>query len=475
MVKQRIQYRCRECGATTPRWAGRCGQCGQWDALDEEVAAPAGGSGGSRAGGSGPLDAARQPPVLLASLSPVGRGMLPTGLGELDRVLGGGIVPSSVTLVAGEPGIGKSTLLLQALAALARSGRRALLVSAEESPAQVRMRAARLGTLDDGVWVAGDTDLESIGAAIAATTPDVVVVDSVQTVGERAGGFTAGTPAAIRYAAQALSERAKTGGPAVILVGHVTKDGAIAGPKLLEHLVDTVLSFEGERHYALRTLRAIKHRFGPVGEVGLWQMTARGLEAVADGAALLLADRQPGVPGSCVYAAVEGRRPLLVEVQALAVPDGGGRRSATRIESGRLAQLLAVLDQRAGIGLRQHDVYVSVVGGVRLTDPASDLAVLAAVASAVTGRCVPADLAVMGEVGLGGELRQVTHPARRLAEAARAGFDQAVVPAGTEPAAGIHLRPAASLVEALEHTLAGARVAPPRLRVLPRVAASSPG
>ena len=324
MTRERTQFRCRDCGCVSPRWAGRCGQCGEWNSLDEETRT-----------GTGPPTPSRRStgaPVTLGSVAGGRLEPIPTGVGEMDRVLGGGLVPASVTLIAGEPGIGKSTLLLQMAAGMARQGRRTLLVAAEESPAQVGLRAARLGIADDGIWIVGDTDLATIRAAVAGLSPDVLVVDSIQTISDPDGGAPPGSVGSVRACASALADDAKSGGPAVVLVGHVTKDGSIAGPRVLEHLVDTVLSFEGERHHALRLLRAVKHRFGPVGELGMWEMTAAGLEEVPDGAAFLLADRRPGAPGSVVFAGMEGRRPLLVEVQALVSQGHGGgapRRSAS--------------------------------------------------------------------------------------------------------------------------------------------------
>ena len=430
-------------------------------------------------------------PVALASVTGDGARPRSTGLAELDRVLGGGLVPSSVTLMAGEPGIGKSTLLLQLLAGMAGSGRRCLLVSAEESPAQVGRRAARLALDCDDVFVLGETDLGTIRGAMVDLAPDVVVIDSIQTIADHGGGATAGTVASVRSGAAALAEDAKAeGGPAVVLVGHVTKDGSIAGPRVLEHLVDTVLSFEGERHHSLRLLRAVKHRFGPVGELGMWEMTTAGMVEVPDGTALLLADRRPGSPGSVVFAGMEGRRPLLTEVQALVGPaDGVPRRSTAGYEAARLAQLLAVLHRWAGLDLRQKDVYVSGVGGVRLGDPGADLAVAAAVASAATGRPVPADMVVVGEVGLGGELRQAPHMARRLAEADRLGFGRALVPAGAggapapgaAPASGaggvaptgLRVIGSAAVADALDVVLAAAPAGRPRLRVLGGVVTGS--
>jgi DNA repair protein RadA/Sms len=380
--------------------------------------------------------------------------------------------------MAGEPGIGKSTLLLQLLAGMAGRGCRTLMVSAEESPAQVGRRAARLGVVGDDVFVLGETDLNTIRAAIADLEPSVVVIDSIQTIADQAAGASAGTVASVRACAAALAEDAKAeGGPAVVLVGHVTKDGSIAGPRVLEHLVDTVLSFEGERHHSLRLLRAVKHRFGPVGELGMWEMTPAGMVEVPDGTALLLADRRPGTPGSVVFAGMDGRRPLLTEVQALvtSAPGPAPRRSTSGYDSSRLHQLLAVLDRRAGVDLRQHEVYVSAVGGVRLADPGADLAVAAAVASARTGRVVAGDVAVVGEVGLGGELRQAPHMARRLAEVERLGFQRALVPAGADGGGtGLRLMGCATVAEALDAVLDAAPMGRPRLRVLGG-AAAEPG
>jgi DNA repair protein RadA/Sms len=474
MSRERTQYRCRECGAVAPRWAGRCAPCGAWNTLAEEVRPT--GSAAPAAGGPGaPRRAA---PVPLAAVTGTGPTVHPTHLPELDRVLGGGLVEQSVTLIAGEPGIGKSTLLLQMLGAMAAGGLRTLLVSAEESPEQVGIRAARLGLAADTLWVAGQTELRAIREAVAEVRPDVVVVDSIQTVGDSDAGAAAGSVTSVRGCAAALADDAKSGGPATVLVGHVTKDGSIAGPRVLEHLVDTVLSFEGDRHHSLRVLRAVKHRFGPVGELGMWEMAAGGLEEVPDGGALLLADRRPEAPGSVVFAAMEGRRPLLVEIQALVAPSAGApRRSASGYDGGRLSQLVAVLDQRAGLDLRQSDVYVSVVGGVRISDPGADLAVAAAITSAVSDRAVPEDVVVVGEVGLGGEIRQVAGTASRLAESRRLGFTGALAPPSPPEVPGLAVVPVAFLAEGLDRLLAGRPVRRPRLRVLDgrSAAGSGPG
>jgi DNA repair protein RadA/Sms len=353
-----------------------------------------------------------------------------TGVPELDRVLGRGLTPGSIAVLGGEPGIGKSTLLLQALAEMARAGRRCLLVSAEESPAQIRRRAERLGAVGPGLWLISETDMCAILGAVADLRPDVLVVDSIQTVWDTDLESAPGSVAQVRGCAHQLADLAKRDGPTTILVGHVTKEGALAGPRALEHLVDTVLSFEGDRHHALRLLRAAKHRFGPTGELGLFEMTAAGLEGVSDAGGLFLADRRAQTPGSVVFPALEGQRPLLVEIQALVVRSSmpSPRRSTTGFDAGRLALLLAVLQQRASLDLSQQDVYVSVVGGVRVSDPGADLAVCTALASAFSGIPAGDDLVVVGEVGLGGETRQVTNTPRRLSEAARLGFTRALVP-----------------------------------------------
>ncbi len=355
---------------------------------------------------------------------------VPTGVDELDRVLGGGLVPGSVSLLGGEPGIGKSTLLLQVLGSLAARGARCLLVSAEESGPQVRRRAERLGVARPGVWLVAETALLGIRAAIDDVRPDVVVVDSIQTVWDPELDSAPGSVAQVRGCAHELAVIARSRGTAMLLVGHVTKEGALAGPRVLEHLVDTVLTFEGDRHHALRMLRSVKHRFGPTGELGLFEMTDEGMRGMPDAGGVFLGDRRHGSPGSVVFPAVEGFRPLLVEVQALVVGSNlpAPRRSASGLDHGRLGLLLAVLDRRAGVRTGSSDVYTSAVGGVRVVEPGVDLAVCLAVASAVNGDALPADLVVVGEVGLGGELRQVAQTARRLAEAERLGFRRAVVP-----------------------------------------------
>jgi DNA repair protein RadA/Sms len=378
-----------------------------------------------------------------------------TGLHEVDRVLGGGLVPGSVTLLGGEPGVGKSTLLLQALAHLALRNR-CLLVAAEESPQQVRLRASRLATLSPELWVVAETDVAHVVAHVDTVRPRYLVVDSIQALADAEVAGVPGSVNQVRACAQRLVQVAKASGLTTVLVGHVTKDGALAGPRVLEHLVDTVLSFGGERHHALRLLRATKHRFGPTTELGLFEMGEGGLTAVTDPGHLFLSDRRAGVAGSVVAAALDGRRPLLVELQALVTPSHSSsglppRRSAQGVDGGRLGLLLAVLDRRAHVRAAAFDVYVSAVGGARVSDPGADLPLALAVASALSGSAVPPDLAACGEVGLGGELRQVPHIGQRMAEAARLGFRRAVVPASApELSTGLTVLRASTLRQALD-------------------------
>lgn len=377
---------------------------------------------------------------------------LATGVGELDRVLAGGLVPGSVTLLVGEPGMGKSTLLLQALGRLAAGGTRCLLVGAEESPEQVRMRAERVGALHAGLLLADETSLERVHAHVDATEPDVLAIDSIQAVSDPGLSGAPGSITQVRECAHALVRLAKSRGVPTILVGHVTKEGTLAGPRALEHVVDTVLSFDGDRHHTLRFLRALKHRFGPTTELGLLEMRADGLADVPDASALFLSDRRSDAPGSVVAPVVEGARPLLVEVQALVAPTAAPmpRRSATGLDSARLSLLLAVLDQRAGIQLGGAEVYASVAGGVRVAEPGVDLAVALAVAGAHLGRAVPTGTVVLGEIGLGGELRQVPQASRRLAEAARLGFTRVIGPPSLPPASGMTVVSVDTLGAALE-------------------------
>jgi DNA repair protein RadA/Sms len=442
MARTRSTHRCRECSATTPTWVGRCPSCGAWASLVEhrDTGRP----------GAGPAGSA---PVPLASVDPARVRARATGVGELDRVLGGGLIPGSVTLLGGEPGVGKSTLALQVARSWAAAGAPVLYVSGEESDAQVQGRATRLGRVPDSLWVLPDAERAAIDAAVDQLRPELVVVDSVQTLLDPALGSVPGSVVQVREGAQHLVQLAKRTGAAMVLVGHVTKDGGLAGPRVLEHVVDTVLAFDGDRRHALRLVRAVKHRFGATSEVGLFDMTGSGLAPLADPSGVFLADRQVGVAGSVVTATVEGDRPLLVEVQALVTERHGGetRRSAQGLDNGRLALLVAVLEQRAGLSLAGRDVFALAVGGVRLSEPGADLAVALALASASAGWPVRDDLLACGEIGLGGELRSVPRLEQRLAEAHRLGFTRAVVPwsAPIGPA-GLDLVRVSTLVEAVE-------------------------
>ncbi|MGD0312539.1 MAG: DNA repair protein RadA [Acidimicrobiales bacterium] len=435
MAKTAKRHRCIDCGSTTARWAGRCPTCGEWNTLVEE------GQLGTLAQAVDALGLSSMP-VPLSSVDVSEATAVPTGVDEFDRVLSGGLVPGSVTLVGGEPGIGKSTLLLQVLAARAAAGHRVLLVSAEESAHQVRLRAERLGPVPPGLLILPVTDVSAVINAVVECQPDLVVIDSIQAVaigpavpGERRASGVPGSVTQVRECADQLVGLAKSRQVATVLVGHVTKDGSLAGPRALEHMVDTVLSFEGDRHHALRLLLAVKHRFGPTGELGLFEMGDNGLDPVDDPGRLLLGDRLIGVPGGVVLPAVQGRRTLLVELQALVIPMGQAqpKRSVVGLDSGRMMMTLAVLARHADLPVLGLDVFASVAGGIRVTEPAADLAVAMAVASAATGLPLPPDLAAVGEVGLAGEIRQVTNLPRRLEEAARLGFDRVVVPASSPP------------------------------------------
>ena len=447
MAKLRLVYRCTECASSHPKWSGRCISCGAWNSLVEDVEGPEEPLVSLAAGMS--LVAPGEAKPITEVDGSIGQPQ-PTTIPELDRVLGGGIVPGSVTLLGGEPGIGKSTLLMQLLAAWPA---RTLYVTAEESAQQVRLRAERLGALNENVWLLPEMNLHNIFKAIASVQPNLIVIDSIQTIADPELSSPPGSVVQVRGCAHRLVQEAKRSNIPVVLVGHVTKEGGLAGPRVLEHVVDTVLSFEGERHNALRLLRASKHRFGPTSELGLFEMTDGGMVGVPDASQLFLADRRTGVPGSVVVPTIEGQRPLLVELQALTNSVSGGappRRSAQGVDSGRLALLLAVLERRARISLASHEVYASVVGGVKLAEPGADLGLCLALVSAVVNKPLPADLVVIGEVGLAGEVRQVAQVGRRLAEAARLGFTRAIVPASASAKVdGIRVEGAATLTEAL--------------------------
>ena len=432
MSKGKSVFRCTECGADQPKWGGRCDACGAWNSLTEEpIRRTVGRSDGRSV----------QPDSQTVRLSDIGTTPLQrwrTGLAEFDFVLGGGIVPGSVTLVGGEPGIGKSTLLMQCAARLESQGISTLYVSGEESPDQLRLRADRLEEDAGSIRVLGETRLESILHHATQLKSSVVLLDSVQTTYTEELEGAPGNVGQVRECAARLMRFAKESGPAVLLVGHVTKGGGIAGPKTLEHIVDTVLYFEGETTLDHRILRAVKNRFGSVDEIGVFRMTGTGLEPVANPAAAFLAGRTTGASGSAVTALMEGTRPMLVEIQALASKAGFGtpQRVATGLDHRRLALLLAVLERRGGLPFGSLDVFVNVTGGIRLIEPSTDLAVLAALVSTVHDRPVPADALFLGEVGLGGEIRPVAGVERRLAEAARQGFRRVFLSARSRGTAG---------------------------------------
>jgi len=426
----RSTFVCQNCGAVSPRWTGKCPSCAEWNTLIEEtdVIAPP---------GSGLARRSKGRVIALESLK--GRGQeaprFSTGISELDRVTGGGIVPGSALLIGGEPGIGKSTLLLQLAAALARTGRRALYFSGEEAGAQVRLRAERLGLSDAPVDLACETNLSSILATLENGKPaDLIVVDSIQTLWAEAIEAAPGTVSQVRAAAQALIRHAKNAGSALLLVGHVTKEGQIAGPKVIEHMVDTVLYFEGDRAHTYRILRAVKNRFGATDEIGVFEMASEGLREVPNPSELFLGDRAASSPGAAVFAGIEGTRPLLVEIQALVAPSGFGtpRRAAVGWDANRLAMLLAVLEARAGVSFAGHDVYLNVAGGLKITEPAADLAAAAALLSSLSGVAIPRHRVHFGEVSLSGALNAIPLMTPRLKEAQKLGFRQALLPAQGE-------------------------------------------
>ncbi len=449
MGRSHSVYACNECGAQQPRWLGRCPECGGWSTLVEERV-------GSAPGPREPLIAASHAagvkPRRLVEIDADAVPRLETGIAELDRVLGGGLVPGSVVLLAGEPGIGKSTLALQLAASLSDrsprgsaslhagdrmpAGRPVLYVAGEESPEQVRLRANRLPSLPEALVVLPETCVEALAAPWREIRPSLVLVDSVQTLRSERIESAPGSVAQVRECAALLAATAKADGAVLVLVGHVTKEGAIAGPRVLEHLVDVVLQLDGDPFHAFRLLRAHKNRFGSTQEVGVFHMGGAGLEAVANPSELFLAERRGGAPGSCIVPWLEGSRPMLVEIQALVAPAGYGtaRRTAIGVDDARLALLLAVLDRRAHVDLLNRDVYVNAVGGVRIREPGADLALALALASSRLDIALPADAAACGEIGLGGEIRRVARLDVRVAEAIRLGFRRVLVPAGARGA-----------------------------------------
>jgi len=436
-MAKRPSYVCQNCGAISQRWQGKCEACGEWNTIIEE-AAVIGGVGGASA-----RKGLVGRPFALESLSgesrPVQR--IVTGIGELDRVAGGGFVPGSATLIGGEPGIGKSTLLIQACAALAQRGGRVVYVSGEESTEQVRLRAGRLGLAQAPVQLAAQTLVEDIIATLGSgETPKFVILDSIQTMWSDAVESSPGTVSQVRTSAQALIRFAKSSGAAVVMVGHVTKDGQIAGPRVVEHMVDAVMSFEGDGAHAFRVLRATKNRFGATDEIGVFEMTGAGLAEVANPSALFLAGRDVAAPGAAVFAGIEGARPVLVEFQALVAPStlGTPRRAVVGWDNARLAMVLAVLEAHGGLKLGGHDVYLNVAGGLRIGEPAADLAAAAALVSSLVGVALPQEAVYFGEIALSGSVRAVSHAGLRLKEAAKLGFSRAFAPNGAaQEAAGV--------------------------------------
>ena len=426
MAKAPAQFTCTACGAAHGKWAGRCESCGAWNTVVEEAAL----ASGPRA-----LGLKGRPIVVsdLASTDPP-PARVRSGLDELDRVLGGGLVAASAILVGGDPGIGKSTLLLQAAASFARGGVSCLYVSGEEAPAQVRMRALRLGLADAPVQLATETNLRDILTTLDARRPGLVIIDSIQTMWLDTIDAAPGSVAQVRASAQELVTFAKRRGVAVVLVGHVTKDGQIAGPRVVEHMVDCVLYFEGERGHQFRILRAVKNRFGASGEIGVFEMTGDGLVQVANPSALFLSDRDQPAPGAAVFAGIEGSRPLLTEIQALVAPTafGTARRTVVGLDAGRVATILAVLEARCAIPFSGLDVFLNVAGGMRVVEPAADLAIAAALLSAREDVAIPPDMVLFGEISLSGALRPVGQAENRLKEAAKLGFKQAIAPTGSK-------------------------------------------
>ena len=448
---QRNTFVCQNCSSVSTRWAGKCAGCGEWNTIVEEA-------GNAPPPGSGIAKGSKGRVITLESLkgehdeAP----RLPTGLDELDRVTGGGIVPGSAILIGGEPGIGKSTLLLQLSAQIANAGGTAVYFSGEEAAAQVRLRAERLGLADAKVGFAAETNLSDILATLAdGPPPDLIVVDSIQTLWAEALDSAPGTVSQVRAATQSLIRYAKRATSALLLVGHVTKDGQIAGPKVIEHMVDTVLYFEGDQGRSFRILRAVKNRFGPTDEIGVFEMGQNGLAEVKNPSELFLGDRDSKAPGAAVFAGVEGTRPLLVEIQALVAPSALGtpRRAVVGWDSSRLSMLLAVLDARCGVTFTQADVYLNVAGGLRIMEPAADLAAAAALLSSLSNVALPPEDIYFGEISLSGAVRPASHMTARLKEAQKLGFKRAIIPAGGEVDAkttGLEIRRISHLRELAE-------------------------
>jgi DNA repair protein RadA/Sms len=432
MAKDKSIFSCTECGGTSPKWLGKCPHCEAWNTLVESRVSDASASKNRYSERAGLAPAS--PVMTLSEIEAQDVDRTPTGQDELDRVLGGGMVEGGVVLIGGDPGIGKSTLLLQALDGLQRTGQRTLYVTGEESGAQVALRARRLGLDHSQVNVLAETQLEKIIATLQTQSPHIAVIDSIQTVYSDQLTSAPGSVAQVRECAAHLTRFAKSSGSGIVLVGHVTKEGALAGPRVLEHMVDTVLYFEGDTHSSFRLVRAIKNRFGAVNEIGVFAMTEKGLKGVSNPSAIFLSQHAEPVPGSCVMVTLEGTRPLLVEIQALV--DSGGpspRRLSVGLDRDRLAMLLAVLHRHAGVACMDQDVFVNAVGGVRISEPAADLAVLLAIQSSLRGKPLPKGFLAFGEIGLAGEVRPAPRGQERLKEAAKLGFSVALIPKANAP------------------------------------------
>ena len=447
MAKATSNFVCQSCGTTTSKWSGRCDNCGAWNAIVEEaVGAPVSGAKGAAMPKGKPSRL-----VGLKGESPAPPRII-SGIGELDRVAGGGFVPGSGVLIGGDPGIGKSTLLLQALAALARKGERVVYISGEEAIAQVRLRAQRLGLDDAPVLLAAETNVSDIIATLGeGAAPSVAVIDSIQTLWSPVIEAAPGTVSQLKAGSEALIRFAKQKGTAMLLVGHVTKEGQIAGPKVVEHMVDAVLYFEGDRGHQFRILRAVKNRFGPTDEIGVFEMSDGGLAEVTNPSRLFMGSGERPTPGTAVFAGMEGTRPLLIEVQALVSPSplGTPRRTTVGWDSNRLAMILAVLEARAGVSIGQNDVYLNVAGGLRVREPAADLAVAAALLSSLTGTVIPHGTAVFGEIALSGAIRPVGQTEARLKEAQKLGLKEAVIAAAAEQPGvkGLKVKPMETIMD----------------------------
>ncbi|MDI9903384.1 DNA repair protein RadA [Rhodococcus sp. IEGM 1409] len=475
MAKVKSNYRCSECQSVVPKWVGRCPDCDSWGSMTEvAVVAPVASRAGAslaKAGSSAVLPTT--PATPLTQIDSTSTQAKPTGIGELDRVLGGGVVPGSVVLLAGEPGVGKSTLLLEVVYrwAMRSADDRALYVTGEESAGQVRLRADRTNSVHERMYLAAESDLATILGHVEQVKPTLVIVDSVQTMLAADVDGVVGGVTQVKAVTSALTSLAKASGIPVLLIGHVTKDGAVAGPRSLEHLVDVVLHFEGDKHSTLRMVRGVKNRFGAADEVGCFELSEQGINEISDPSGLFLHHREEAVEGTAVTVMMDGKRPLLGEVQALVAttPLPTPRRAVSGLDTARVAMVLAVLERRVGVSISKADVYAATVGGMRMTEPGADLALAIAVASAVKAKPVPKGLVILGEVGLAGEVRRVAGVNRRLIEAARLGFTSAIVPVDSGPnIPGMRVNEVANLAEALAYAgLMGGKQAPARPKLTP--------